>query len=183
MSEKSVPIDIKLRGAALNLSVSFEAILMSVVYSCSGEIYSDPQYSHLLKLKGCMFAQKIGRVKDALEIFHPDLLESNAQLFVDLNNFRDFRNRMAHCAFSFGDNILEFEVWDVVEDENRFQHYHPIRYTIDDFLQTMDTSIRQIHPPLSKLWRDVESRLQRTHPEVFAVLQSGKRPPAESDQF
>jgi hypothetical protein len=177
MSKHSVPKEINIRGATLNLSVTIESNLFRIIYHCSGQIYLDKKYFHLLKLKGCMFAQKIQRVKDSLNIFHPDLLESNSKLFEDLEQFKEFRNRMAHCAFYWGKSLSEFEVWDIAEDENKFQFYDPLKYTVKEVISILDNAIKEIIPPLTKLISQVELRLQETDPRLYDLLQSADKPP------
>ena len=177
MSKDSTPNEVKIRGSALKLSVTFEGALMSIVYSCSGELYTDINKAPLLKLKGCMFHQKINRVKELLGIYHPDLLEKYQPLFNDLSIFKDFRNRMAHCGISWGDGLTEFEVWDIAEDENKFQFYQPIKYVVHEVYFTMAKAANDITPPLTNLLHEVQLRLQTSSPKIFAALKLGGNSP------
>lgn len=170
MSKDSTRKEVEMRGTALKLSVTIEGVLMNIVYSSSDELYMDKSKSYLLKLKECMFGQKIQRAKEVLEMYHPDLLIKNEKLFIDINIFKDFRNRMAHCGFSWAESLSEFEVWDVTEDETKFQFYAPIKYTVVDVNLTMLKAIKSIIPPLTQLLNEVENRLQKSNQKIYDLL-------------
>jgi hypothetical protein len=179
MSEKSIPIEINLRGACLKVSVTIENILQSVVYASNAEQYTI-KGSKYLKLKGCMFGQKIEKVKELLQKFHPDLLQINETLFEDLSKFKEFRNKMAHCAFTWSNRLDEFDVWDISEDENKFQYFEPSKYTVFNSYMVMDDALKKIVPELVKMLRQIEARLKEANPKIYDELKLGDNSPEAS---
>lgn len=171
MSEDSIPIEIDMRGAAMKLSITIESILMKIVYFSNAEQYKI-KGAKSLKLKGCMFRQKILRVRKMLEKFHPDLLQNNKQLLDKLDVFNLFRNQMAHCGFYWGKSLSEFEVWDIVEDENKFQFYQPFEYSVYQAYTRMDNTLKNIIPPLIILSKEIQSRLKLNSPTIYAELKA-----------
>ncbi|MEJ7827579.1 MAG: hypothetical protein WKF91_05270 [Segetibacter sp.] len=169
MSDASVLKEAELRGIAIRLAVTMESVLMNIVYSSNSEQYFiSPSPS--LKLKGLMFSHKIERVKEVLQKYHPDLLEEYNQLFIDLKDFKEFRNQIAHCVFSWGSSITEFEIWEVAEDENKFQFYKPVKCSVYDAYKVMAKAIEIIIPPLTKLLQQVEDRLKVSDRQLFDIL-------------
>ncbi len=156
MSQLSLHKEIEIRGAALRLPITIEAVLMSIVYFSNAEQYKERKAKTLL-LKGLMFSQKISRVREVLAEFHPDLLARYSTLFDDMEAFKKFRNKIAHCAFSWGDSISDFEVWEVEEDENKFQFYKPIKTTVEDTFGYILKTIKDIIPPLTNLLNEYKS--------------------------
>jgi hypothetical protein len=85
---------------------------------------------------------------------------------------KKFRNKIAHCAFSWGDSISDFEVWEVEEDENKFQFYKPIKTTVEDTFGYILKTIKDIIPPLTNLLNETETRLKISNPQIYSVLKS-----------
>jgi hypothetical protein len=174
MSKESVPLEIDLRGSTLKLSVTIEGLLMNIVYASNKKLYTDKKLSEFFKLKGCMFSQKIDKVEKVLHLFHKDLLINNAKLFEDLRTFKNLRNRIAHCGFYWGNSLHNFQIWDVVEGEERFEYYHPFEYSVIEVRVILVQAIDDIVHPLTDLFREVERRLQVDSPELYARLRLGK---------
>src|SRR5687768_9138935 len=102
MKEKKIAIEVELRGFTLKLSAIIESNVMSIIYWSNANQYKTPGAKYL-KLKGLTFGKKVHRMKEVLNKYHPDLHEKNMKFFSDLDDFRKFRNLMAHCAFVWKD--------------------------------------------------------------------------------
>ena len=117
-----------------------------------------------------MFSQKIERAKKVLETFHPDLMQQYSKLFNDIEDFKPLRNRMAHCATTFGGSLTDFEIWDITQDEDNFQFYALIKFTVRKVYEILLDMSVNIIPVLKGLQQEVELRLKKSAPHVYDVL-------------
>ena len=170
MSQKSVPIEIDLRGACLKVSVTLEMIVMNIIYASNDEQYfvKDSPY---LKVKNFTFAKKVERLKKLLETFHPDLLVQHSKTIKMLSEFGNLRNQMAHCVFEWKDSLSDFNIFDVAE-ENGFQYFKPYPGNVDSIKAEMIEALK-ISTPLKNVLDEVSYRLKKKNPAVFAQLKLG----------
>jgi hypothetical protein len=145
---------------------------MMIVYASNAEQYT-VRKSEYLRIKNLTFGSKIKRLKKIFENFHPDLLLNNATLFEKLDTFNEFRNKMAHCPFEWNYSTVKFDVIEVIEDENGFQYYEPIPFTVTDArLATLEGTY--LAAPLLEILNEVSLRLKNQHPELYASLRLGE---------
>ncbi|TMI72175.1 MAG: hypothetical protein E6H09_11685 [Bacteroidetes bacterium] len=169
---KQSEIEIQLRGSTLIVAIKLEVFLMNIIYFSNAQQYNNPE-SKSLKIKHLTFGGKIERAKDLLSKHHPDLLLSSSLLFDKLDGFLKFRNQIAHCVIFWpNEKVYNLQIWDVVESPNKLQFYAPIDFTTKEIKIKIVDYLNQITPPLIALQNEVQQRLQRSDPEVFAVLSS-----------
>jgi hypothetical protein len=163
----------ELRGTTLNIAIKFEAGLMDIIYFSNAEQYFIEPQAASLKLKHLTFGGKIKRAKELLADYHPDLLNKYEVLFENLADFAIIRNKMAHCLLHWLDgSIDEFQLWDVVEDESKFQFYKPEIYSRFEVSQRLLIFLGKIGSHLKELRDDVDFRLSQAAPEIHSALTS-----------
>ena len=168
MSEENTPIEIDLRGAALKVSVTIEQLLMVIVYMSNAEQYSEKN-SKNLKIKNSTFGEKLVRVRNLLGRYHKDLLLKYCVLFEELNTFKEFRNKMAHCVFEWNYSTATFNIMDVVEDESEFQFLKAFPFSVMEAKIATLKGLR-LTEPLKNLSKEVSFRLKANHPELYDIL-------------
>jgi hypothetical protein len=170
-SENEAQYEIALRGATLETAIKFEVLLVVIIYFSNSKQYVTPKESKSLKVKRMTFGSKIDWVKELLSEFHPDLLTKYNQLFIDLDSFLKLRNKMAHCAIAWVDEKLDsFEIWDAIEDSNKFQFFTPTVHTRMEISQSIIDFLYKISTPLLALQNEVKLRLKQTDPKLHDSL-------------
>jgi len=171
--EHEAELEIKLRGSTLNVAIKFEVFLINIIYFSNSEQYMNPTESKSLKIKNLTFGGKIKRAKDLLSIYHLDLLTKYDELFLDLDNFLEFRNKLAHCAMLWVDEKSEYlEIWDVAETPEKFQFYAPITRTTREISESIIWYLNKISTPLISLQNEVQLRLKQTNLKLYSALTS-----------
>ena len=144
---------------------------MMIIYASNAQQYI-VKNSKYLKLEYLTFGGKISRLKEVLVKFHPDLVVKYSMLFDNLNTFKKFRDKMAHCSFEWEYSTVKFDIIENVEDETGFQYYKAFPYSVVQArLATVDGAALTV--PLLQLSSEIELRLKNHHPNVYASLGFG----------
>lgn len=163
-------LEIEIRGSTLKISAAIESSLMAIIYFSNKEQYHINTPEKLKALKLNTFAQKIDKAKKVLEHYHKDLFNSNTTLLNDIETFKEFRNRFAHCAIIWVDEKPDYlDVLDVVEDNNKKKLWTTIKYSRESVAETIAKAGKLILPTLH-LHFEVEARLKRSSPDIYALL-------------
>lgn len=171
MSKDTVEPEINLRGITSKLSVTIEGVLMNIVFFSNIDQYSGSEESEFLKLKRVTFGVKLERVRILLDKYHKDLAKKNKKLFTNLDKFITFRNRITHCGLTWKDHKPEtFIIWDIKEDQSKYEHLHPIEYNLQDSYKYLNEVMINILPHLKSLTFEVQSRLENEHPSHYKLL-------------
>jgi hypothetical protein len=175
--------ELELRGITLEAAINFEVLLVTIIYFSNADQYIPGNESQTLKVKNLTFGKKLKEVQKCLSKHHLDLLKEYADLFSDLDDFKELRNKLVHCAIVwFDEDLNRFQIWDATEDPSKkIQFYAPIEYQRDEIAKSIVGFISKITQPLLSLEKNVRHRLSQTHPEIHAVLLSGV-PPAPLDR-
>jgi hypothetical protein len=165
--------EMKLRGSMLVTAVTLEVILITIVYYSNADQWEKADKSPSLKLKNLTFDKKIKRVMELLFEHHPDLLTKYDALFIDLVEFKDIRNKIAHCAINWMDERCErLQILDVVAEPNKLNFYFPEEHNYIDLAASISELFSKISPSLALLENEVESRLRQNHPVLYSIISS-----------
>lgn len=143
MATEAKKLEIQFRGECIFFTSQIESWLGKIILFIKWE-HPELQLKNV-DFKQLKFANKIDKVASLFKKFYPDIISNNPALFPDLQRVRLFRNRVAHCEFSWDENdkdLSYFEVWDIEEDEERNQFFTPIRYEMDEAIAELDHTVK-----------------------------------------
>lgn len=160
MHSKSKKIEIDFRGECIFFTSQIESWLAKII------LFIKLEHPELgiknVDFKNLKFANKIDKVLSLFTKFYPHILLNDSKLFDDLTRVRIFRNRVAHCEFSWDENELDhsyFDIWDIEEDEEKNQFFVPIRYTIQESIAELE-HIVNTGSRLLEITRDFQTRFK-----------------------
>lgn len=168
MDEKITQTEINIRGKALTISVTIEVAMVRIILFSNGQQY-DPTSEERLNLKYFTFPKKLELMETKLQQYHSDLLTKYSKLLDDIKEFKNLRNRMAHCSFTWDDNGKDFKIWDASDD---YSYYVSIPTTVKETYKQMEDYI-DLTVPIFSLQHEVEARLELSHPHIYHQLTKG----------
>jgi len=141
MGKSSKELEIDFRGESIFFTSKIESWLGKIVLFIKWE---HPELGiKKIDFKHFTFYQKIEKVEKLLRSHYEEIFKANDGLFAELQNVRLFRNRVAHCEFTWNEEDLSyFEVWDIEENEEKDQFFVPIKYTIEQAISEMDSMVK-----------------------------------------
>jgi hypothetical protein len=168
MFDKTLSIEIRLRGKYLRFSAEIERLLIKNIILCHEEKIALTRINEPFDFEHLMFHQKIDKLNDLLMELHADLRQAYSDLFVHLNEFKIMRNKMAHCRFSWHEKDLEHVwIWELTT-KNRIPAFEPVQYTLDEIHHCLKESTENIVGDLNKLTKEIGKRLESRIPHMFA---------------
>ena len=167
-------MDMRLRGATLQVSAYIEVFLMNVIYYSNSKQYGNPIEPATPKTRHLTFGGKIKLAKDLLNEFHPDLLIEYKKLFEDLDKFLKIRNRMAHCLFEWLDEkCLSLNIWDNADQfAGKLRFFTPKKITTLQVIDSINDYFNDITFPVISLQNEVELRLKKNDPVVYSMIEN-----------
>jgi hypothetical protein len=113
-------LEVSIRGRYLRFSASIEGLMTkSIVYL--NEIKKKRTGSEeTIDFNNFTFFKKEDKFKKLLEVEYIDLHQKNSQLFDALSSFREMRNKMAHCYFTWDESDLSTgTIWDLDDKKSK----------------------------------------------------------------
>jgi hypothetical protein len=159
--------EIKVRGRYLRFSANVEGqmarsvILLNELKTkrSGGEVRID--------LKNFMFKQKLSKFQSLLLEMYPDLSQSYTAVFRHIDNFREMRNKMAHCYFQWDDrNLDSVTIWDL-DDSTGVQKMEPYSFTLDEINENLKQSMTDIIDTMNNLSNEIIQRVKPEIPHMF----------------
>ncbi len=170
MDETVTQKEIDIRGKALTISTTIETQMVRIVLFSNGEQYN-PSSEERLDLKNFTFHKKLELMKKKVAKHHPDLMTKYSKLMEDLIVFKEFRNKMAHCSFSWEEDGEHFKIWDASDD---FTYFVPTLTSAKEIFRAMREEYIDLVSPIFHLLHEVEVRLKVSHPGIYFRLTKGQ---------
>lgn len=144
MPKDTIRPEVEIRGAALKISITIESMLMQIIFFTSEELFME-ENSHYLKTKHVTFGEKIGRLRELLKIYHPDLAKRNKNLFNRIDKFLTFRNQLCHAMLTWKDEKPDvFIIHDIQEDPNKNEIFQEIEYNYNERMKYLIDNLQHI---------------------------------------
>jgi hypothetical protein len=170
-------VEISLRGKYMRFSANVEGLLMRNIFFLNEEKFLATNFEDPIRLKGLMFHKKIEKFQELLKELHPDMETKYADLFDHLSNFKEMRNKMAHCYFKWNETDLStLTIWDIKEASDKIQFFEPTTHNVDLLFRFLNNSISNITERFNELSIEIEEAVRHKMPYLFDVLESGNKP-------
>lgn len=161
-------LEVTIRGRYLRFSASIEGLMTKCIVYLNEVKTKLTGTEEIINFNNFTFFKKEEKFKKLLEFVYCDLYLSNNVLFNLLTQFRNMRNKMAHCNFTWDESDLSYvTIWDL-EDKNRNpQKVIPTKYKIQEISDCLTTSMKGIINPMNNLASEVIKRVRPEIPYMF----------------
>jgi hypothetical protein len=174
-------VETDLRGRYMRFSVKVEGLLMRNIFFLNEEKFLATNAEDPIKLKGMMFHKKIEKFQELLKHLYPDIEARYVDLFGHLGDFKEMRNKMAHCYFTWDETDLNsVTVWDVKEDADKIQFFEPAVFRVESLFKLLNIAIGNITDRLNRLSIEIVERVKNKIPHLFDILE-GRNDPGSID--
>lgn len=130
----------------------------------------NPNADDIIKFKSLQLAKKIEMAEKKLKEYFPNLHTKHENLFDGLRGIKDFRNQMAHCAFTWDDpTVMSFLLWDVKIDEQGFHNHLPVRVTISDYFSKLE-EFKSLGALATNLLIELENQMDSEFPGFLNAI-------------
>ena len=99
--------EVKIRGRYLRFSANVEGLIAKCVILLNETKTKLSGTETTINLKKFMFHQKITKFQTLLSEIFLDLFKSKSTLFEHIDAFKEMRNKMAHCYFTWDESDLD----------------------------------------------------------------------------
>jgi hypothetical protein len=155
--------EVRIRGRYLRLSANIEGLMAKSILLLNEVKTKRSGVETRIDLKHFMFKEKLKKFQSLLLEIYPDLSQSYTTLFGHIDNFREIRNKMAHCYFKWDNkNLDSVTIWDL-DESTGVQTMQPYLYTLNEINENFRQSFINISEDLNKLSTEI---IQRVEPEV-----------------
>jgi hypothetical protein len=160
-------LEVNIRGRYLRFSASVEGLMTKCIVYLNEVKTKLTGTEEGINFNKFTFFIKEEKFKKLLEYVYNDLYQANTELFNRLTQFREMRNKMAHCNFTWDESDLSHvTIWDL--DKNVKPHeIIPMKYKIQEISNSLTTSMKAIITPMNNLAHEVIKRVRPVIPYMF----------------
>lgn len=159
--------EVRIRGRYLRFSANVEGQMARSVILLNEVKTKREGIEKRIDLKNFMFKQKLLKFQSLLLEIYPDLSEFYSDLFVHIDNFREIRNKMAHCYFQWDDKNLDVvTIWDL-DDSTGVQKMEPYSFTLEEINKNLKQSMIDIIEDMNNLSIEIIQRVKPEIPHMF----------------
>jgi hypothetical protein len=164
----SKDLEINIRGRYLRFSASVEGLITKCIIYLNEVKTKLTGDEEVLDFKYFHFGKKEGKFKELLEFVYNDLYQANNELFEHLTNFREMRNKMAHCYFTWEETDLsKVIIWDLEDKKSKPHKVVPVSYSIQEINNSLDRAIKDITDKMNSLANEIIIRVKPEIPYMF----------------
>lgn len=164
-------IEVTIRGRYLRFSASVEGLMTKCIVYLNEVKTKNSEREEAIDFKNFTFFKKEDKFKKLLKNVYPDLYNKNSPLFKALTSFREMRNKMAHCYFTWDESDLtNVIIWDLEDSKNKPYRIVPTTYSIQEISDSLQESMKAIIIDMNKLADEVINKVKPIIPHMFEKL-------------
>ncbi|MBS1734978.1 MAG: hypothetical protein JSS98_00045 [Bacteroidetes bacterium] len=157
-------LEINIRGRYLRFSASVEGLMTKCIIYLNEVKTKASGIEEPIDFMNFTFSKKEVKFKALLEQIYIDLFQANTTLFEHLSKFRDMRNKMAHCYFTWDETDLSYlTIWDLENKKDRPHKIVPTKHSMHEISDLLNQSVKAITNDLNNVALEV---VQRVTPEI-----------------
>ncbi len=161
-------LEINIRGRYLRFSASVEGLMTKCIVYLNEVKAKSTGIEEPIDFDNLTFFKKEKKFKELLKIVYYDLFQINTNLFDHLSNFREMRNKMAHCYFTWDEaDLSHVTIWDLEDKKVKPHKVIPTKYRIQEISDILTTSMKAIISNLNILASEVIERVTPEIPYIF----------------
>ena len=159
--------EVKIRGHYLRFSAKVEGSMAKCVILLNEIKTVSSGTETKIDFKNFMFNQKLKKFESLVSEIYPDLALSYSALFDHIDSFRELRNKMTHCYFTWDESDLtSVTIWDL-DDSGKIQKIEPTRYSLVQINSSFAQSTIDIVEDLNRLTEEIIARAKPVIPHMF----------------
>jgi hypothetical protein len=161
-------LEVNIRGRYLRFSASVEGLMTKCIIYLNEVNTKHTGIENPIDFTNLTFYKKEKKFKELLNVIYQDLLQSNNDLFEHLSKFREMRNKMAHCYFTWDESDLSVvTIWDLEDKKIKPHKVTPTMYKIHDISNSLIASMKAIMGDMNNLASEIIERVTPEIPYMF----------------
>ena len=165
---KTKDLEVNIRGSYLRFSASVEGLITKCIVYVNEVKTKSSEIEEPIDFNNFTFFKKEKKFKELLESVYSDLYQANNDLFEQLSKFREMRNKMAHCSFTWNELDLTYvTIWDLEDKKVRPHKIIPTKYALQEINELLTISMKAIIGDLNNLATEVIKRVRPEIPYMF----------------
>lgn len=161
-------LEVNIRGRYLRFSASVEGLMTKCIVYLNEVKTKLNGNEETIDFTNFTFFKKEDKFKKLLEFVYKDLYQANNELFDHLTNFREMRNKMAHCYFTWDESDLScVTIWDLEDKKAKPHKVVPTKYKIQEISNSLTESMTGITHSINVLASEVIKRVTPEIPYMF----------------
>lgn len=161
-------LEVNIRGRYLRFSASVEGLMTKCIVYLNEIKTKLTGIEEFIDFSNFTFSRKEEKFKKLLEFVYKDLFQANSKLFDHLTSFREMRNKMAHCYFTWDESDLSsVTIWDLQDRKAKPQNVIPTKYKVQEISNSLTESMKGIMIPMNDLTSQVIKRVTPEIPYMF----------------
>lgn len=159
--------EVNIRGRYLRFSAEVEGLMTKCIVYLNEVKTKKTGIEEDIDFNNFTFFKKEEKFKKLLEFIYSDLYETNNDLFGSLSSFREMRNKMAHCYFTWDESDLStVTIWDLEDKKTKPHKIIPTQYKIQEISNALTNSMNEILN-MNTLAKEIIKRVTPEIPYMF----------------
>ena len=161
-------LEVNIRGRYLRFSASIEGLMTKCIVYLNEVKTLSTGNEDTIDFNNFTFFKKEDKFKKLIEFVYNDLYQANHELFQNLITFRNMRNKMAHCYFTWDESDLSsVTIWDLEHKNDKPHKVIPTKYQLQEINNSLAESMQGIMNSMNDLASEVIKRLTPVIPYMF----------------
>ncbi|MDE3236114.1 MAG: hypothetical protein KGO81_09185 [Bacteroidota bacterium] len=160
--------DITIRGSYLRFSAHLEGVMTKYIIYLNEIKIKRFKKDDPIDFSNFMFGTKTKKFTELLQLIYIDLYEMNQKLLDKIWEFKEIRNKIAHCYFEWDEADLSYvTIWDLENKKATPQRIIPSKYSIVEIQNKLNNFKIAIIHDFNILASELLKRAQLEIPYLF----------------